>query len=77
MDRFTVVEGGAVIMRGKRGVYRQAKVYRRGERVFAGWGTGYLRLSAAGSTGDPDIKWDDIDADGVTVEPGRAPKWRA
>lgn len=67
MDRFHVIDDAAVILRGKKGVYRQAKVYARGEQVFAAYGGGYVRLTKGGSTGNPDVSWIDLEADGVVV----------
>ena len=67
MNRFHIIEDAAVILRGKKGVYRQAKVYARGDQVFAGYGAGFVRLTRGGSTGNPDVTWIDLEADGVVI----------
>lgn len=60
MDRFHVIEDAAVVLRCK-GVYRQAKVYRRAEGLYAGWGAGFVRLYRGGGTTAPNVSWDDIE----------------
>lgn len=64
MDRFHVIDDAAVILRSK-GVYRQSKVYHRGNALYAGWGAGFVRLYQGGGTGMPTLSWDDIDINGV------------
>lgn len=61
MERFHLVDDGAVILRLKGGTYRQVKMYRRGGRLYAGHGTGYVRLYEGGGTSCPNIAW--IDAE--------------
>ena len=60
MDRFHVVEDAAVILRVK-SVFKQAKVFVRGDGVYAASSGGYVRLYAGGGTGVPSVSWDDID----------------
>lgn len=67
MERFHIIDDGAVILRS-RGVYRQAKVYRRGDDVYAGFGAGFIRLTGRGGTSVPTVTWTDVDATGVYVE---------
>jgi hypothetical protein len=64
MNRFHIIDDGAVILRS-RGVFRQAKVYRRGEDVYAGWGAGFIRLLANPATTAPNVSWDAIEAPDV------------
>lgn len=64
MERFHIIEEGAVILRSK-GLYRQAKVYRRGSQVFASYGAGFIRLLRGSGTSVPSVSWDGIEADGV------------
>lgn len=66
MNRFHVIDD-AVILRS-RGVFRQAKVYRRGADVFAAWGSGYIRLLANSGTTVPYVSWDDLEAVDVTTD---------
>lgn len=61
MMRFHVIDDAAVILRS-RGVYRQTKVYRRGDALYAGYGGGFLRLCGNSGTSRPDVSWDEIDA---------------
>jgi hypothetical protein len=74
MERFHIIDDGAVILRSK-GLYRQAKVYRRGEVIYAGYGAGYIKLGIGSVTSVPSVSYDGIEADGVIVETGRNPKW--
>lgn len=68
MERFHEIADGAVILRAK-GVFCQAKVYRRGANVYAAYGGGFVRLLGHSGTSVPSISWDDLEADGVTVKP--------
>jgi len=63
-------DDAAVILRS-RGVFRQAKICRRGEDVFAAWGAGYIRLLAHSGTTVPRVSWDDLEAQSVTIDKGR------
>lgn len=61
MERFHVIDDAAVILRSK-GVYKQAKVYRRGRELYAGVGGGFIRLMGSNGTSNPNVSWVDIDA---------------
>lgn len=74
MDLFHEIPDAAVILRTK-GVFKQAKVYRRGRDVFAAVGSGFIRLLQSGGTTIPTTHWLDIDAAGVTQPRGRGPTW--
>lgn len=63
---FHIIEGAQVVL-CSRGVYRQAKLYRRGDEVFAGWGTGYIRLGASGGTSKPEVSYLNLDVPEDTV----------
>ena len=60
MERFHVIEEAAVILRA-RGVYKQAKVYRRGDGLYAGALGGFVQLYAQGGTAVPSLSWEDIE----------------
>tara|TARA_R110000868_G_scaffold82808_5_gene233635 strand:- start:254 stop:505 length:252 start_codon:yes stop_codon:yes gene_type:complete len=60
MLRFHTIEGGAVIL-SKRGVFKQANLYRRGRELYAGTAGGFVRLYANGNTGVPDLRWVDLE----------------
>lgn len=60
MPLFNVVEGAAVVL-VSRGVYRQAKVFLRDGEVYAGWGSGFVRLTADGGTTVPTVSWREFD----------------
>ena len=53
-DLFHVIDDATAILRGKSGVWRQAKVYRLGDHLFAGYGAGFVRLYADHGTSRPD-----------------------
>lgn len=69
MDYFTVVEDCAVVLRCK-GVYRQAKLYRRGQDAFAQWGAGFVRLLPRGGTTLPNVTW--LETDAIDFIPSKA-----
>ena len=53
---FSVVDDARVILRSG-GVYRQVKLYARGDRWYAGWGAGFIRLLSRGATSIPHVRW--------------------
>lgn len=67
MERFTIIEDAAVILLGKKGIYRQAKVYRRDGKIYAAYGGGFIRLIQGGSTTNPDIRYQDFEGDGIEL----------
>lgn len=72
MERFHVIDDVAVILRSK-GVYRQAKAYRRGIALFAGYGSGFIRLHRDGGTSLPSVTWEGHDGPDTTYDKlGRA-----
>lgn len=73
MDVFSVVQDSCVILRSK-GVYRQEKVYQRGDRLYAGYGKGFIRLGGKGFTTCPNVTYESLDVPfetqaGATGEP--------
>lgn len=70
---FHIIDDGIVILRSK-GIYRQAKVYERKGEIYAGYGERFIKLGNAPNTTDPNVSWDEIDADGVTAAPGKRPR---
>lgn len=65
MERFHIIDDAAAILVSK-GVYRQAKVYRRGKDLFAGHSGGFIRLYREG-TSLPNVRLDAIDVPGRRV----------
>lgn len=65
MERFHVIPDADVII-VSRSVYKQAKVYRRGDALYVGTAGGFVRLYANGDTGLPNVRWDDIEIQGVS-----------
>lgn len=64
MEVFSIVEDAHVILYA-RGIYRQAKVFKRGDRHYAAQGSGFVRLLKGGQTTVPATRW--IDGDGFAV----------
>ena len=64
---FSEISDAQVILRSK-GVYRQVKLFRRGEHVYAAWGSGFIRLLKHSGTTVPTVTWD---TDGL-YDPGCA-----
>ena len=73
MDLFTVIEEAFVLV-SRKGVYRQAKVYRRGDKLYAGHGAGLVRLCAHGTTTVPDVKWLEIDGPDIVAKGTKEPR---
>lgn len=74
---FHIIEDAHVILLSK-GVYKQSKVYRRGDRLFAGYGAGFIRLggmmSDRGETSCPGVSYETLDLPFVASQgPGRVP----
>lgn len=66
-----IVEGAQAVL-CCRGLYHQKKVYRRGDRLFAAWAGGYLRLGPKlginYGTSRPDVSWEYLELpEDVTV----------
>lgn len=60
------------------GVYRQVPLFERGGKVYARFGSGYVRLSNGGSTSHPKIRWAEIDPGlGSYAEVGAHVVWTA
>lgn len=57
---FHVIEDAQVVLRSK-GTFYQKKVYRRGDRLFAGWGAGFIRIGAGDATSNPHVSWETLD----------------
>jgi hypothetical protein len=53
---FHEIPDAQVILRSK-GVFKQAKLFRRGEDVYAAWGSGFIRLLKHSGTTVPAIGW--------------------
>ena len=61
MNLFHVIDDAQVVLLS-RGVYRQAKVYRRGDELFAGHAGGFVRLLGNHGTSSPNVSWLETDA---------------
>lgn len=77
MDLFHIIDDGVAIVRlaGKR--YRQVKIYRRAQHVFAGIGSDFVRLLCAGETTDPRVSWLEVEGPGVRLTGNRVPSFEA
>lgn len=54
---FHLIEGASIVLKiTKRGIFKQAKLYRNGVHVFAAHGGGFVRVHRLG-TSCPDIGW--------------------
>ena len=54
MSQFHIIEDAYVILRSK-GTFYQKKVYRRTDRFYANWGSGFIRLGARDATSNPNV----------------------
>lgn len=64
MDLFHVVEDAFVIVRLRSGVFKQCKVYRRGDQLYAGTAGGFVQLRRNSGTSVPSISWVDAEVAG-------------
>lgn len=54
---FHEIPDAQIVLRS-RGVYRQVKLFRRGDGVYAAWGSGFIRLLRHSGTTVPTISYD-------------------
>jgi hypothetical protein len=54
---FHVVDDAQIVLRSK-GVFKQVKIFHRDGKLYAGWGSGFVRLLASGGTSKPDVSWE-------------------
>lgn len=64
----TIPEAQAIIY--SNGVYRQTPLFARSDRVYAKYGSGFIRLQQGGATTHPKIRWADIYAPNGDVTEG-------
>ena len=64
---FHEIPDAQVVLRTK-GVFRQAKAFRRNDEVYAAWGAGFIRLLRHGGTTVPTVHW--VDTFGLVVDNG-------
>lgn len=60
VDLFHIIPDAQAILRSK-GVFKQAKVYRRGDRIYAQWGSGFIRLGGRDATSCPGVSYESLD----------------
>lgn len=73
MDFFTLIDGSAVLLYSQ-GTYRQVAAYRRGTKIYAKYGSGFILLSGYKGTTAPKVVWMEIEAQGVELQgAGKAP----
>lgn len=61
MTTFHVIPDAVAVLRSKKGVYRQCKVYRKHREIFASYGSGFILLKANSGTSCPGIYLEGID----------------
>lgn len=66
MELFHVVEDAIIITRSK-GVFKQVKVYRRGDKLFAAHGSGFIAFRQGGNTSHPDVFWVEVEGPGFCI----------
>ncbi|MEO0623122.1 MAG: hypothetical protein AAF183_12925 [Pseudomonadota bacterium] len=69
-DRFEKIDGAFATVIIKPGIYREADLYRRGDRAFVGYGRGFVAINPQGHTSHPSVQCDpkDIDMSEADVE---------
>lgn len=56
---FHIIEDAQVILRS-RGTFYQKKVYRRDNRIYAAWGTGFIRLGGGDATSNSHVSYEGL-----------------
>lgn len=69
MERFHVVDDAAVILRSN-GVFKQAKVYRRGRELYAGYGGGFISIMGNAGTSKPNVSYIGLEVPGTKLVNG-------
>lgn len=59
-DLFHVIQDAQVVLRSK-GTYYQRPVFRRGDRLYAKHGGGFIRLGGGDATSQPGISYETLD----------------
>lgn len=76
-DLFHIVDEAQVILKSG-GVFYQRKVYRRGRRLYAGHGGGFIRLGLHDATSCPEVSWESLDHPAetmITFDKQQGPIW--
>lgn len=77
MDLFHVIEDGHAILR-RRGVFKQAKIFSKGDHVYAELSRGsYVRLLSNGQTSVPDVSCLGVEGPGVGLTRTGVPQFQA
>lgn len=66
---FHEIPDAQVVLRSK-GVYRQVKLFSRGDNVYAAWGSGFIRLLKHSGTTVPAVSYDAASLLGVMLIDG-------
>ena len=75
MDLFYIIDDGVAILRMRGRVYKQTKLYRRGEHLYVPASGGYIQLTRGSGTSDPNISCIGVEGPGVVFE-NNLPKYR-
>ncbi len=67
MDFFSIIPEGKAIMLSN-GVYSQRDLYTRAGRVYAKYGSGYVRLHHGGDTSAPKVRWVETDTPNGSID---------
>lgn len=58
---FHAIEDKQAIIRNKKGVYRQVKLYHRDDQLYVGCAGGFVRLMKDKRTSHPDVLWEHLE----------------
>lgn len=59
-DLFHIIDDAHIVLRSK-GTFYQKKVYRRSNRIYAEWSSGFIRIGAGDATSNPNVSWETLD----------------
>lgn len=65
---FHVIQDAFCIIRNKRGVYKQTKVYKYKDGLYVGACGGFVRLMRDGNLGTPDLSYVDLNIPGFSTK---------
>ncbi len=57
---FHAIADAQVVLRSK-GVFYQKPLYQRDDRLYASWGTGFIRIGGQNFTSNPNVSYETLD----------------
>ncbi len=75
MELFHIIEGGTAIL-CSRGIYKQSKLFRCGKDIYAGFGSGFVKLYSSKGASHPKVSWLEFEGEGAGYNTCKQPAWK-